>query len=426
MNDYRNLQTGALAVLLIFMIGCAGFTQHGRLESSAREAYAGGDYDTAVFECTRSLKLNPDYEKAQILIGNAFRAATQAHAARLAGLEASSSKSRWDGIVQEYEALVKINQAVRELPTLKVKETGEVIEFETSDYTQHLVEAKTNAAEAHYQEGLSLLEREGVDEQRGAALEFRLATSFIEDYKDAAELYEKARQAGVKRMAIVPFEDRSGKEGRYGDLPGLVVDEIVTEFMNDPSSMEFLELVSREELENVMEEHRLTLAGIVDEESAVQLGKILGIHEILTGRITQVIYTPTTTLEKNVEREARIVVGKEKYKDSKGNIRTKEVYEKVSAVATIYTRTAAAKITGSFRIIDVETARLKKGESFEGISSFEYRWATFKGDRRALDFGTMVLLRRNEKSAPVEGEMVNRATKDLSNSLSRTLKRYTM
>jgi len=425
MKAKKLLLLGMITLTLFFIFGCAALTQYGKLEKSARQYYVGGRYDAAVFNCAQSLKLNPDYEKAQMLIQDAFRAGSNAHENKITGLKASTAKFKWDEIVSEYEALIKINQAIKELPTLTTKKTKEVIKFETTDYTKELAESKTNAAEAHYQEGLTLSKREGIEIQKQAAKEFKAAMGFVPEYKEASSLYDKSRKAGIKRLAIIPFEDKSGKMGKYGDLSGMIVDDIVSNVMADQSAMEFLEIISRDQLEMVMQEQKFGLTGIVDEKTAVELGKILGLHEILTGKITQIIYTPERTVSKNVKQKGRAVVGEEKYVDKKGKTRTRDVWGDVYANVTIYTRTTGAKIAGSYKVIDVKTAKLKKSESFTGDSNFKCEWAKlFSGDERALDRETRNLASNTENPAPVEDEMVNKAAKNLSYSLSRTLKEY--
>ena len=411
-------------VAMLLATGCAMFSNYGKLEKSARDNYAEGRYDTAVFECAKSLKLNPKYEKAQILIQDAFKAAANTHENRIRELNLSPGKFKWDDIVYEYETLIKINQLIKELPNLKVKKTKEIIKFKTTDYTKELADAKTNAAEAHYQEGLTLSKREGIDIQKQAAKEFKSAEHFCPGYKDAASLYEKCRKAGIRRMAIIPFEDKTGKKGKYGGLSETIVGDIVSDIMNNPSAMEFLEIVSRDRLEQVMQEQKLGFTGIIDEKTAVDLGNILGVHEILTGKITQIIYTPARTISRNVKQKGRAVVRQEKYKDAKGKTRTKDIYGDVYANVKIYTRTTSAKIAGSYEIIDVKTAKLKTSRSFSGDADFKTEWATYSGDERALSGNTKKLTQKSEEPAPVEEEMVNRAAKDLSKSLAKTLIKY--
>ncbi len=422
------VRTISMFIWVIFivqiLVGCAALHEYGKLEKRARRSYQHGDYDQAVFKCAESLRQNPEYNKAQKLIQDAFKAAVSAHESKIKVLELSSSKFNWDDIVEEYEALVKLNQTIRELPTLREKKTKEIIRLQVTDYTQNLAEAKTNAAEAHYQEGLRLSKQQGIDIQKQAAKEFKAAERFCPGYKDAASLYEIARKAGIKRMAIIPFEDKSGKGDKYGALSEMITDEIISEVMHDPSAMEFLELISRDQLEQVMQEQQLALTDLVDEHTAVQLGKILGVHEILTGKITQIIYAPERIIKKSEKQKANVVVRTEKYRDSKGKEQTRYIYGDVYANVTIYTKTTEASIVGSYKIIDVETAKLKKSESFAGKANFECKWATFTGDKRALSKEAKRLVKKSEGFAPVAEEMVNQAAHNLSRSLASSLKEY--
>ena len=371
------MERNRIAVLLVIDIilsltyGCATFMEYGKLEKNARQSYQRGNYDLAVFDCAAALNINPDYGKAQALIKDAFRMAVDAHESRIRELGHSSAGFRWDEVVSEYEALIKLDQTVKSLPTLTDKETDDAMKFEMADYTQELATAKTNAAEAHYQEGILLSQNDDVDSHKQAAKEFKKACGFCPGYKDADQLYETERQAGVKRIAIIPFEDKTGKAGKYGSLSDIIVDDVVSDIMRDPDAMEFLEIISRDQLAQVLQEQDLGQAGIVDSQTAADIGKVLGVHEIVTGKISQIIYIPPATVTRNVSREKEVVTGTEKYTHSDGKAKQRNVYDKVKATVYIHTRTASASISGSYAIVEAKTARLKKSESFsqrEGLS----------------------------------------------------------
>ena len=401
----------AMFCLLLQTIGCASFSQYGKLEKSARQNYLSQNYDAAVFDGAASLKLNPNYDKAQALIQNAFKAAVNAHTSRINQLMPSAAKFKWDDVVAELEALIKLNETIKSLPTLTDKRTKQGIKFKITDYSEMLQKTKPKAAEAHYQEGLRLSTLDGVDLQKQAAKEFKTAEYYQPGYKDATSRYQTTRQAGVKRMAIIPFADKSGKQDRYGAVSETVVDEVVSEVVNDASAIEFLEIISRDQLEQVMQEQQLGLTGIINEQTAAQLGKVLGVHEIVTGKITQIIYTPENTISQQVPQQAQIFVAKNQYRT-------------VSATVTVYTRTSSTSITGSYQIIDVKTARLKKSESFVGKEDFSVQWARYSGQEEALDGDMRRLCSMSEEAAPVEEEMVRRAGHNLAISLAQSFKQY--
>jgi len=428
----RNVARVPLKVILIiicalpFFIGCGAKFKD--LEKQARLDYSGNRYDRALTNCVMALKINPNYDKAQELVPVVFKAAVDEHEEKIKALGLSQAQFKWDSIVREYETLIQNNKQVKTLPPLVVKKTGGRITFDVKDYTQQLAEAKNNAADQHYQAGILISQDKGIERQKQAAKEFKLAGKFVPGYKDAASRYEEARRAGIKRMAIMPFEDKSGKLGKYGALTETVTDQIISSVMSDPNAMEFLELVSRDQLEQVVREQRLAMTGILDEQTAAKVGQLLGVHEMLIGQVTQILGVPErTTSRKEVQNKTvREQRGTEKYTDKKGNVkeRAKFVNVPIAVTVTYYTRTASASIVGSYKIIDAQTAKINKSDSFKIKHDFKAEWATFTGDKRALDRNAQSLTSRTEEIAPTEENMVLEAANKLSNSLASALKAY--
>jgi len=173
-----------------------------------------------------------------------------------------------------------------------------------------------------------------------------------------------------------------------------------------------------------MREQQLEMSDLVDEQTAVRLGRLMGVHKILTGKITQIITVPARTVKKPEKQKARVVVKTEKYTDSKGKKKKRYIWGDVEATVTFYTRTAGASIVGSYKIIDVETARIERSESFTGESKFKYEWATYSGDERALDRKASELVKKGERPAPTAEQLVNQAAENLSTSLAKSLKEY--
>lgn len=421
MSRKNILAVGSLLVVILLASGCGAA---GRLVKKARLNYQRGDYDSAFFNCAASLRIDPNNSDAQTLIQDSFRAADNKHNNTIKGLKSSSDKFKWDDIFSGYEALIKINNEIGSLPTLMNKDTRAIIKFDIADYTQDLGNARNNAAEAHYQQGMYLSEKEGRDAMKQAAKEFKTAERFVSGYKDSAEMYEKCRKAGIKRIAIIPFIDKSGKKGKYGAMPEMMVDLIVSNVMNDKESMEFLEVISRDQLEHVLDEQDLGAVGILDPETIVMVGKILGVHEILTGKITQIIYTPDRKTDRRIKERERVVIGKEDYTDKNGNVKQRNVMGDVFANVRIFTKVSSASIVGSYQSIDVQTAKVNKMDNFVGRGEFRHEWATYNGDARALNKKTKKLVNTSEEFSPVEEEMVRKALINLSNSLAQKLKEY--
>ena len=91
---------------------------------------------------------------------------------------------------------------------------------------------------------------------------------------------------------------------------------------------------------------------------------------------------------------------------------------------TKYQKTASASINGSYNIIDVNTATVKKMENFTGKFNFSCEWGKYSGDERAISRNSRYLVNKAEQFAPIENEMVIKASYDLAGDLANTLKSY--
>ncbi|MBE0564691.1 MAG: hypothetical protein IH621_01935 [Krumholzibacteria bacterium] len=87
----------------------------------------------------------------------------------------------------------------------------------------------------------------------------------------------KSQQAN--KIAVAPFQDLDGSVSEFG---GFVAEEMTTRLYNAGS----FGIVEREMLDRVMAEHELATTGLIDESTAKQLGKLLGVDAIATGTIT--------------------------------------------------------------------------------------------------------------------------------------------
>ena len=82
-----------------------------------------------------------------------------------------------------------------------------------------------------------------------------------------------------KRVAIISFDNSSGKESEYGDLGGPLSEMLTT----DLSSVKNLKMVDRQALEKLLNEQNLNNSKSFDQATATKLGKLLGAEIIITG-----------------------------------------------------------------------------------------------------------------------------------------------
>jgi hypothetical protein len=81
----------------------------------------------------------------------------------------------------------------------------------------------------------------------------------------------------IRKIAVLRFENYTETE----NAGRIIADEVETWFVRDG----FYHVITRRELEVVLEEVNLSLSGIVDSGSAIEIGKILGVQALITGNV---------------------------------------------------------------------------------------------------------------------------------------------
>ena len=104
------------------------------------------------------------------------------------------------------------------------------------------------------------------------------ASEDIKGMAQAVTVAAAARQ--VKRVAVVPFTAPRGAGSFYG---AIVSERLVIQILARGE----LDLVERRFLDKVLEEQRLGVFGIMDQDTVKALGKVLGVDAILTGTIVE-------------------------------------------------------------------------------------------------------------------------------------------
>jgi TolB-like protein len=102
-----------------------------------------------------------------------------------------------------------------------------------------------------------------------------------EDLKDMAKAMSFAAAGRrIKRVAVVPFTAPRGSASFSG---AVVSERLVIQILARGE----LDLVERGQLDKILEEQRLGVFGIMDQDTVKTLGKVLGVDAILTGTIVE-------------------------------------------------------------------------------------------------------------------------------------------
>jgi hypothetical protein len=400
------------------MSGCSIFTEYGQLTNSAEKSYQSGDYDNAVRYSSRALKLKPDYTEAQVILVESWPFAIGKHDKQVKELGIKKDLNSVRFRVEEYRTLIELNTMVKNLPPLINEATNQKIELKTTDYSEKFTAAEQVAADAYYNSANKIGLEGGIKNSRQAAkwfAEIKTFDSFEGGYKDSEALYEKYRQAGTKRIAILAFENKSGKSD-FGPIGESLSELIIKKVMDTPGALEFLEIISVDEVN-----HDINSSGTVKKTDILKLGKELRLHEIITGQITQV--SVVNDLTKDEERVLKKEIEENIGEEGKQINQTREI----SAVVLVSTIDERASIAGSYKIIDAKTAKLIETLSTTGKHIYYHQWGRIlgDGDERAISEELKEIIRNTYGKIESNEIIINKAIDKLAKSLASEIIVYT-
>jgi len=425
------LKYSYLIFFIFLFINPAHSQSASRHVSKAKKFYKKGNYTDASFEAIKALKIKPKKKSAQKILSLSYESAQENLFEEIEDLKSSSDIYSGDITVKFRERIVKLYKTLKKLDrkwnsiSKLVKSKKYDLNFERIDIKENALKAKrlfteanNQSAENHYLSALLLMKNENREDSKKAAKEFKKSQSFISDYKQSNTLYEEARIDGTTRIAIFAFDNKSNIT-KFGAIGESVSDKLSSALFNNKASMEFVEIVSRDELSRVIEEHNLNMTDDVNQNTISEYGKLMGVHVIVTGKITRVGAEHQNVINdspRTVSRE--VVTGKESYVNSKGKTKTRSVYGLVYAQVFEHRKESKATLEGSYKVIDVKTARVLKQNQFNETYIWKNKWVTFTGDERAIGRGSYKGYDTNELNPPADFEMANILTQIIAKKMA--------
>ena len=405
-----------------------------------------GAFNQATINAAHSLSISVNkrqIRKAQEILRGTHSRAVRSNLDRISSLKAQTESFQGDKTVTQLAEIVRLykymetyNQVLLGVPKKsfrKTKSKDQNLELELRGFANEVSEAESKlatgineAAEMHYQNGIQAAKSGTIPDSKRAYRYYTFAMQYLRGYKDAEARKQAAQKAATTRMGIVRFEDKTGLRNAYGDLAEAVTDELVAGLFNNSSyrNLKFFELISRDELDRILEEQRLSVSGLLDESSAAEVGNLKGVHVLLLGKVTTTHVTTSTPDPHVYNVERVVVVGKEKYTTDDGKTAERDVRATVKATYTEYYKQATAEVGGSYRIIEVETGKIIKIGTETGSFTWQDSWAKYTGDKRALSNTQQRKVAKKEPGYPSKGSLLTQANKAMAGKLTGSVLDY--
>lgn len=373
---------------------------HAGPNSQAKDAYARGDYNGCIQVLVGELRKKPDHQDNIILMDTAVP--LYANMLKSSADGAMQSQS-WDEAVRSFDNLKQLGTLLAGLPPVP---KGEKKNKQPHTFTQYVPDvsadrktAADNSAEAHYLEATKL---EAASKWRGAAMEYRLARNYYPSFKDASDRYTTCRDKAMVKVCVMPFDDKTGKG--YGALGDVLTEQLLSTAMN--SSPEFIQFVSRDFVNQILQEQGAGQSGVIDPNTAAKVGKVAGVQSFVFGKLL--------TITENFPPQ----------KDQRGENTTTEETKQGTIVRRVayvlHQIQGKVTVSASFQVVEVSTSAIKLTDKVENVQSDGTAWVTFTGDEEAIPY-EIVQQNKGERALATPAEMANTAVNQLGEQLAKRL-----
>ena len=194
------------------------------------------------------------------------------------------------------------------------------------------------------------------------------------DYKDAKKRLDECVQLGRFTMAVLPFQNATNSAGLDAKIGAYLLDALTG--INDP----FLKIVDRDNLNTILEEQKLGLTGVIDEETAVNVGELIGAHAIFTG-------TVLSYDTRNGKLSNKSMPGYEQYTVKKYNAEEEKYYNETKYRKTNYQEyfcTNEANVSFQYKVISLKTGEVILSKIIDKRLEDNVHYAKYDGDVSTL------------------------------------------
>jgi len=344
--------------------------------SSGKAAMKKGDYYEATLNAIHRLRENPNHARAINVLTQAYPLTVEFIDNSIKNGMQSNDSKKWRNAVAGYQKINFINDQINMCPGAKKVIPNLQLRL------KELADAKINAAEEAYNEGITEMMKNNREDYKQAYYDFKDANSFQQGYKESIEMQNQAEYKATLRVA---FEEINNSRYNYGTFQPVV---------------------------NSLQRLFLSFKPIAQKDT-VPPQQYLRI--IFNGYQETRPYVSTRT-----ETQTRqIVVGQVKGSDGKMVDQT----QAVSVNVTYYHKTITGSTEAGVTITDAGSNAQLQNIFVNGTYNWEYDWATYSGDSRALSGNASSWVQRRE-TFPNPQDIYNQTLRTLQNNLSQQLKSF--
>jgi curli biogenesis system outer membrane secretion channel CsgG len=193
-------------------------------------------------------------------------------------------------------------------------------------------------------------------------------------YKEVTVLRRECLEKGKFTIALVDFKNTSGIPGMEAKIAAYTLDALTSS--QDP----FINVVDRDNLQNILNEQHLQMTGIMDETTAVTVGELVGAKAILTGTVLS--YSEKKGTLRSKQRDGYLSYQERVLNRTDGKYYMQTLYRPVSY--TEYYNSNACTVSFQYKVTNIKTGEIIATEIIEKTLNDEVIYGRFDGDVNTL------------------------------------------
>lgn len=331
--------------------------------SSGKSAYKHGDYYAAVVQAVERLRKNPDHKKSSEILRKSYPMAVRYYITRIDNVRNSSERFQSGIIYDTYRSLNSLYENILRCPGAL-----EVIP-QPQNFTREAEQYRRQAAEERYAAGLASLAMGARPDAIDAYYHFVKAAEYEPGYKDVEYRIPEAREMATLKVLVEQLPVPTMKYQLSVEFFQEQIDQLLYNYQGN----EFVRFYSSQD------------------RSLKNPDQILEIRfdDFMVGE------THNFTESKEITRDS-VVVGQVTMDDGK----KRDVLGTVKATFIENRQEIVSTGLLTVRALDPRSQQVLLHEKLPGEFVWVSRWATFKGDERALDDNQLNLTKLKPLSPP--------------------------
>jgi hypothetical protein len=344
--------------------------------TSGKGALKKGDYYDAVLESIHRLKDSPNNKKAIQVLTTAYPQAVDYIDSNIQNGIKSDDPKKWRNAVDGYNRINYLNDQI------KISNGAKNIITNPQTRFKELADAKDKAAEEAYNEGVNNMMKNTREDYKSAYFDFKDANNFKQGYRESIEMMNQAEFNATIRVA---FEEINSSRFNYGTFQPTI---------------------------NSLQRLFLSFKPIAQKDTVPPQQYLRIIFNGYQSNLPN-----TTTRSEDLSKQ--IVIGQTKGADGK----TIDQMQTVTAQVTYYHKSVTADSRANVSITDAKTNTVLQNLNVAGNVNWDYDWAVYRGDSRALSSSAASLIQRKE-TYPNEQDIFNQSIRNLQSNLGQQLKSF--